>query len=428
MSPITVRLRHLGGFLICLWGTFCLPDGLAMAADSPAQILEKSSAAGEFKQGIAQLEAELATRPADAEGRFALGLLQFLSAIDEFAATQYKFGAGGGTLRSIELPFFRGIPNNPDPAPVKYADTQALLAQLGKSLAIAEKTLAGVEPSQVKFPFRPGLVAFDLNRDGKIGEEESFWSLLGAVNPIIQQFPRDKFLVQVDEGDAVWLCGYCHLLMAFCDVSAAYDTRELFERAGHMFYARPVTPYPWSQENEGGGDSYFSFPSLANFIALIHLINFELLDAAKMRSAHAHLLEMIRLSRISWKLIDAETDDNAEWVPNDRQKSVAIGLRISRDQITGWHNVLDEIEALLNGKKLIPFWRGDLSKSKGEKGRGVNLAKVFQAPGRFDMVLWITGTGAQPYLEEGPLSADESWNRLQAVFGGRFFGFAAWFN
>ncbi|MBA4030124.1 MAG: hypothetical protein C0478_04410 [Planctomyces sp.] len=428
MSFIHVRLRYLGGFLICLGGVFFLPDGLAMAADTPAQILEKSSRAGEFKQGIAQLETELAARPAEAEARFALGLLQFLGAIDEFAATQYKFGAGGGTARSLELPFFRGIPNNPDPAPVKYADTQALFAQLGKSLAIAEKTLAGVEQSQVKLPFRPGLVAFDLNRDGKIGDEESFWSLLRAVVPPVGQIPKDKFLIQVDEGDAVWLRGYCHLLMAFCDVSAAYDTRELFERTGHMIYAKPVTPYPWSQEPEGDANNIFTFHRIADLIAMIHLINFELVDADKMRSAHAHLLEMIRLSRISWKLIDAESDDDAEWVPNDRQKSVAIGLRISRDQITGWHHVLEEIEALLNGKKLIPFWRGDLSKSKGERGRGVNLAKVFQQPGRFDMVLWITGTGAAPYIEEGQLSTDESWNRLQAVFGGRFFGFAAWFN
>lgn len=399
-----------------------------LGAETAADILEEAGKKARFQEGIARLHAQLEQKPEDAEVRFAMGLLQFLGAVDEFAASQYHYGAGGGTARSLSLPFFRGIPENPQPAPVTFAQTQEIFSILGQQIAVAEKTLAGLETKRVKLPFRPGQVSLDFNRDGKVGNDESFWQLLSAVNPAIRDIPADKFLVQIDEGDAVWLRGYCHFLMAICDLSAAYNTKEMFERAGHMIYAKPVTPYPWNQEPEPNANGGFSFSRIADLIAMIHLVNFELVDANQMSSAHAHLLEMVRLSRICWKLYEAETDDDAEWIPNDRQQNVVIGLRVSRELITGWHQALDEIEAILLGKKLIPFWRGSLVNSSGVKGRGVNLAKVFLKPERFDMVLWISGTGAAPFIEEGPLSTAASWNELQRVFGGQFFGFAVWFN
>ena len=89
--------------------------------------------------------------------------------------------------------------------------------------------------------------------------------------------------------------------------------------------------------------------------------------------------------------------------------------------VAGWHDFLNEAEALLLGEKLVPFWRGDGAK-------GVNLKRAFDEPRTFDLVLWIQGTAAQPYLEDGQLTTKETWVRLQGVFRGEFIGFALWLN
>jgi hypothetical protein len=63
-----------------------------------------------------------------------------------------------------------------------------------------------------------------------------------------------------------------------------------------------------------------------------------------------------------------------------------------------------------------------------EQGTGINLKRFFLEPKDLDVVLFLTGTGAAPYLEEGPLSTPAAWNRMTRVFQGEFFGFAIWFN
>ncbi|MGE4004167.1 MAG: hypothetical protein AB7I48_28630, partial [Planctomycetaceae bacterium] len=110
------------------------------------------------------------------------------------------------------------------------------------------------------------------------------------------------------------------------------------------------------------------------------------------------------------------------------QNSV-VGVRIEPAMVDSWQEFLNEAEALLQGKKLIPFWRGNTNRhsAKGEL-RGVNLRRVFTEPKPFDVVLWATGSGANAYLEIGPVTDAETWTRIQQGFGGSFFGFAVWIN
>ena len=54
--------------------------------------------------------------------------------------------------------------------------------------------------------------------------------------------------------------------------------------------------------------------------------------------------------------------------------------------------------------------------------------RVFTEPREFDLILWIQGTAAAPYLERGERTTPEVWDRLRRVFGGEFIGFALWFN
>ena len=49
-------------------------------------------------------------------------------------------------------------------------------------------------------------------------------------------------------------------------------------------------------------------------------------------------------------------------------------------------------------------------------------------PTRFDLLLWLQGTGAAPFLEEGPRAESGVWRRLNDTFGRNMPGFAVWIN
>ena len=399
-------------------------------ADSAATVLRQMTSEGKLAEGLTTFEERVKRDPQDQEAKFSLGILKFLKAVEGLAADQYRFGLGSGIRQQLNVPLFREILENPNPAKVRYQDVREMLLRFEKGLAEAEKTLATVDTSNVKLEFRPGLIQLDLNGDGQATEEESFWKLASQADRGLAREDAAKFVIQADGGDVHWLRGYCHFLMAFVDFTTAHDYRELFERCGHLFYPDVDTPHTWIKGEPRPSD-FFSFPNFADLVAAIHLINFEVIEPGRMQAAHHHLLVMIEQSRESWKRIEAETDDDAEWIPNPKQMNTAVRLpvTVNREVITGWHNVLDEVEALLTGKKLVPFWRGDVKVAEATgHGLGVNLKKVFLEPKRFDLVMWVSGTGAQPYLQEGEISTAETWNRLTRVFQGEFFGFAIWFN
>jgi hypothetical protein len=75
-------------------------------------------------------------------------------------------------------------------------------------------------------------------------------------------------------------------------------------------------------------------------------------------------------------------------------------------------------DALLAGKRLIPFWRDC---EKGEESQG-----VFTQLRTFDAVLGFQGTAAVPYVEEGPKGRPDVWDRLWWAFEGNLLLSAAW--
>ena len=158
-----------------------------------------------------------------------------------------------------------------------------------------------------------------------------------------------------------------------------------------------------------------------DIVALIHLANFPVRHPELLAKARDHLLAMTHASRKSWELIEAETDNNHEWIPGPNQTSVVDGVTINKERLAAWRRFLDEADDVLNGKKLIPFWRGS-------SGKGVNLMKVFTQPKDFDLVLWIQGSGAVPYLEKGETTSPETWAEFQRAFEGNFIGMAVWIN
>jgi hypothetical protein len=224
----------------------------------------------------------------------------------------------------------------------------------------------------------------------------------------------------LDKGDVHWLRGYSHLLLALAEIYLAHDSQELFEKTAQLFFPRVVSPYAYLQQEPSAEAGGLDLAMLADSIALIHLFNLEPSEPERMQLALAHLEAVIRESRLSWEAILSETDNEREWIPNAQQLSV-IPVSVDAAMIEGWQHFLAEAERILQAEVLVPHWRV-------LDGRGINLRRVFSEPGKLDLVQWLQGSAAGPYLEEGKLTDAATWQQLQNLFGGNFIGFALWFN
>ena len=388
-------------------------------------LVEKFLVAGRLSDGQKALAERLKTKPDDDEARFGLGTLQFLGAVERLAQSLYKFGALGSETRlGQRLPILRiAVPNNPAPEKVTYADVRDILRRFLDDLAIADTTLTGVKDRNVKLPLHFGLIHLDLNGDGRASDDETLWRIYGGLNRGLRRGaeiqPRDAeaFVIGFDYADVQWLRGYCHLLSSLCEVALAYDQQSLFDAIGRQIFAKaqsPALPEALLKHD-------MNMDEIADAIAAIHLAHYPLKEPARMKSALAHLQQVVQCSRENWKAIQAETDDDREWIPSSTQTGVIRGVRIAPEMIAGWQDFLNEADRLLAGKKLAPHWRFNAQ-------HGINLRRVFEEPREFDLVLWAHGAAAVPYTEEGEVSDPQTWMRLQQVFQGQFIGFAFWFN
>ncbi len=397
-----------------------------LSAQEP-KAFEKHLLDGSIAKGIGELSTHLKSHGDDDQARFQLGFLQFLRSVERLGGSFYRYGA----LSELQLPVLRlPIPRNPEPEAVDYVKARAVLQQLVEDLSEAEATLAKVQSKDVKVTVPFGLIRLDVDGNGKATEGEELWRLYarltglpgvsGQNNTKSLEEQARNFVIAFDAGDVHWLRGYCHLLMAVCEFWLAHDSRELFNRTAHLIYPKPEIPYEFLRHRPSTRDREM-VTQIIDGIAMIHLIRLEVSEPERLKSAHKRLLAVIDQSRQSWKLVLAETDNDREWIPNPEQDTV-IGVKVSDEMVKTWLEFLDEAEQLLAGKKLVPFWRDP------HPQRGINLRRMFEEPRTFDLVLWVQGTAAAPYLETGPMTAPETWREFQQRFRGQFIGFAFWFN
>jgi hypothetical protein len=389
----------------------------AMAAEPP--LAEKYLHGGQFRQGEEALLARLASNPTDDQARFGLGALQFLDGVQHLGQSLYRYGLRIDRARTAEIPFLRlPVGSNPNPEVLTYPKMRGVFQDFINDMQKAENTLAGVRDEQVKLPLHLGPIRLDFEGNGKADTSLSVLirRYMGSA-PSLKDNP--DLLVVFDRGDVAWLRGYCHLLMALAEIVLAYDAQELFDCTAHIVFARVETPHKFLKD-ANDGDPFWGGVNVVDMIALVHLIRLPVREPARLKAALGHLERTIALSRESWKFILAETDDDHEWIPNPHQTGV-LGTTVSKEMIDGWLGFMDEMEAILAGKRLIGLWRG-------KENRGINVHRVFTEPRAFDLVLWIQGTAATPYLEEGPVTRPEVWNNVWRVFDGQFVGFAIWFN
>lgn len=396
--------------LLCL-SLLCLSFTATCHAIEPKDV-ERWLVEGKLADGEKALTQWLEQHRDDDTARFGLGITQFVRGIERLGQSLYGYGLRPSL---VDLPVLRlPVGDNPNPKPMTDADARQVLLDWLADLQKAEKTLAAIKDENVKLPLKVSDIRWDWDGDGTPDD-----TLIVLVKRFFGPAVPGELTVAFDRGDVAWLRGYCHLLMAFCEFPLAHDGHDLFDTSAHLFFKNAQTlgaKLRGSNRQPQG----FNEEAIADLIAFVHMIRLPVKEPERMKSCWQHLLSVIETGRESWKFIRAETDDDQEWIPNAKQNS-ALGVRLTDEMIDSWLSFLNEADELLNGRRLVPFWRKSTP-------QGLNLKRVFLEPRLFDLVLWVQGTAAIPYLEDGPQTRPEIWQRLQRVFRGEFIGFALWFN
>ncbi len=394
-------------------------------AGEDAVATRKTLESGQIAVGERAMAARLTADPRNNEARFGLGLIRFARAIERYGQSQYRYGLR--PPHSLNIPLLRfPVPVNPSPEELTYEKQRDALKALLDDFSGVEATLAPMTDAHVKIVLDLNAIKFDLRGDGKPDDSGKLASILASLRMTQgdDHVKPQPFEVSFDNADALWLRGYAHLLSAAIEFVLAYDWHSTFEVGAQLFYPRATpstlahaTPAPNAEHTDWlFGDNV----QLADSVALLHEIRWPVAEAARMQNAHAHLKQVIALNKAMWKAIEARTDDDRVWIPGPQQKhGVVTDMPVTQEQVAAWIAALDEFDAILDGKKLIPHWRFL---------QGVNLRKVFFEPRPFDLVLWITGHAAAPYLEAGPISSAAQWAEWQHVFNDNFPGYAFWFN
>jgi hypothetical protein len=85
------------------------------------------------------------------------------------------------------------------------------------------------------------------------------------------------------------------------------------------------------------------------------------------------------LNQESWKHIRLETDDDFEWLSHPGQTD-QLGLPITNEQIDAWLGMMNQLEGLLHGERLISGEILTMLNPKYDKKDGLNLRKVLDNP------------------------------------------------
>lgn len=143
-------------------------------------------------------------------------------------------------------------------------------------------------------------------------------------------------------------------------------------------------------------------------------------DVARIHAVRDHWLAMIAANRRFWAAVEMETDNDREWIPNGRQQS-ALPVTLEPGSGAIWLRVLDEAEAVLQGRLLLPH-------PVLPKGVGINLGSWLANPAPVDAMAWVQGVGALPHAARGPQISALSWRQFSALAQGRAGVLALWFN
>ncbi|MGA0540457.1 hypothetical protein [Neotabrizicola sp. VNH66] len=368
-------------------------------------------------QGLSATEARLAalTDPAPPD-LFALAGLRFLTGIE--AALQLRWQTGARSDWS-ELPVLRlPIPENPAPRPFSGADLEALLTGLAVDMTAAQVALNQLGPRDFVLEIAVDDLWFDINANAARDPGESLAEVAGLALGGRGMTGADVAspVIRFDTADAAWLSAYTHFLSAFAELALAYDPAPAVD--GVM--ASSAAMYDLWGETPPSNAWDFMFGRQVDRVAMVLNALAQQPDPERTRSAHAHLLAMVEENRRFWALVEAETDNEREWIPNDRQIS-GLGIAMPPGLGERWQAVLADAEKMLKGELLIPHWRYGAE-------AGIDLRLLFENPPRVDLVGVVQGAALLPYARKGLLASPLSWNEFSRLVQGDAMLFAVLLN
>lgn len=366
-------------------------------------------------KGLTPTATRLAALPdRSPQDRFALAGLRFLTGVERALQLRWQTGvrADWSELPILRLP----IPENPAPRPLQGADITALFQGLASDMEAARDAL----PAQ-DFGLEIALndLWFDIDANGLRSEGESLSAVAGLTLAGAARFgfqPVDNPVIRFDTADAAWLSAYTHFLQAFAEVALAYDPAPAVDRvlasSAQIKALWGTTPPPNAMD--------MMFGRQVDRVAMILNTLATKPDPDFAKSAHTHLLDMIAENRRFWALVEAETDNDREWVPNDRQQS-GLGLPVPQGTGARWQAVLADAEGVLTGKLLVPHWRYGAE-------AGIDLQAIFADPPAIDLVAFIQGEGLLTYARKGPRVSPDNWQQFQRLVEGDAGLFAVFLN
>jgi hypothetical protein len=392
---------------LMLGAALIVATGRAGAGEAP--LVEKYLHSGELAKGEQALEARLEVEPRNDQLRFGLGFLRFLRGVERLGQSLHEHGIKS---ESTSVPFLRlPVPGNPDPSPIGYHGLRRVFDDFIRDMASAESVLARITDDRVKLPIRLADIRLDLAGDGRGDQQllDVLKKLMGRDLALLKENP--DFLVCFDRGDVAWFRAYCHLLSAMLDFYLAFDTEQLFNLTAKDMFPRVKNGFKGTEEER-------------NRLMFESIFTLKIKEPARLSRFRKHMLKVCELNRETWRFIRAERDDDHEWLPNPKQKG-ALGLRVTDTMIDAWLDMVDELEAFLEGKKLLPL------NSLGFTGeKGLNIKKVLEnPPAEIDVQTLLRDGPAAVYLETGQKIDLNILTRVASVFDDPVrVAYAMWFN
>ncbi|MDZ4087009.1 MAG: hypothetical protein U1E69_09415 [Tabrizicola sp.] len=384
---------------------------LILATPAAAETLSQEIGA----TGIAPTLARLKAQPEPAlEDIFAIGGLHFLGAVERALQLQWRTGAdqvAGNAGDTLGLPFLRlPVPPNPAPEPFNGALITQLFTHIDADMAAARTALATL-PQDEEFGLELTFsdLWFDVNLNGTREPEEDALTILGpqllgwewqAPDPA-----APPLTIRFDTADAAWLTAYTHVMSGVANTVLAFDPATSIDR---VIASRTALKVAQPSSDDFNFDA--SFGQFLDAFAMLEGAVNQQPDATRAKAAKDHFLAMIAENRRFWSLVAVEADNDREWVPNDKQTS-ALGFTLPPGTGDTWLGVLADGEALLQGRLLLPYWRGT-------DGQGINLGRMFDDPAPISITGWLQGWAAVPYLEQGPVITPTSLRQFDGLMGG----------
>lgn len=361
-------------------------------------------AQSDFTLGLKEVRAELDAKGDLTDGeRFTLAGVIVLQTLEKAFQTRWDYGVGrsSGLLPVLRVP----LPPNPNPKPFDPVVIETIFEDVLAGMAEARTHLAMIpEGSDFGAEVDFADIWFDINGDGVADAQEAVFGVARTAMGV-RQIPESA-VARFDRADVDWLVAYTHVFSGFAELILAFEPVPILERL--LEAEEEIAAL------HGDGIDYigaFMMDSEWLSAATIVMAIEQRPDAARTEAARQHFLAMVQANQRLWKAVALETDNDREWIPNDSQTH-ALGLQFPPNVGATWIGVLMDFEAVLKGEKLMPYWRGGQTV-------GLNVKRIFMDPPEINLIGWIHGIDAIPYLERGEVANGASWNQFQRLVGRR---------